>query len=88
MFLIAVLYRPCDVRGNSEVPRMHSRHEDRPILSSRYHRGVTPEHEDTSDENLANLHGAWGHRYRHSYAQYSLQFLWANAQDEIQIDIA
>jgi hypothetical protein len=43
---------------------------------------VTPEHEDNSDENLANLHGAWGHRYRHSYAQYSLQFLWANAQDE------
>jgi hypothetical protein len=37
--------------------------------------GVTPEHEETSDENLADLHGAWGHRYRHSYAQHGLQFL-------------
>jgi hypothetical protein len=50
--------------------------------------GVTPEHEDTSDANLAdmcaylaNLYDAWDHRYRHSSAQHGLQFLRAHAQD-------
>jgi hypothetical protein len=50
--------------------------------------GVTPEHEDISDANLAdmcaylaNLYDTWGHRYRHSSVQHGLQFLRAHAQD-------